>query len=385
MCDVDQSRLTQAPKELPAEAQAEKIDLLSDFRRLIDRADIDVVVVATPDHWHAIPALQAMRAGKDVYLEKPVAHTIEEGQMLVKTARGHNRVLQVGLQQRSQEAFLEAEKVLRSGQIGSISAVHCFNVWNQTDPALTSYSISEIRTPTGREIGLGNPPDSAAPPGVDYDMWLGPAPKRPFNPARFHWNYIYFWDYSGGMQLIWMVHLFDSVRQMMDLKGPKSVHTSAGTFVMRDIRETPDTVITTLDYPNLTVICSILHTSGFTFGGGRYDHGIQFIGSKATLMVDRFGYQVLPEAKKPELIRTDTPNTGTLKHVENFLTCVRTRKKPACDIEEGHISTTALHLANISYRTGRKVFWDSEKEQIIGDPEAASFARKEYRDPWSLA
>jgi predicted dehydrogenase len=318
-----------------------------------------------------------MRAGKDVYLEKPLAHTIAEGQLLVKAARDTNRILQVGLQQRSGSIFLQAAEVIRSGKIGKVSLVHCFNVWNQSGDGITKSG--------GRTRGLGNPPDSDPPPGVDYDFWLGPAPKRAFNPARFHWNYIYFWDYSGGMLLIWTVHLLDSVFQALDLKAPKSVHTAGGIHVLDDIRETPDTAVATFDFDGLTVVCSCLHATSFTFGGRRFDHGIQVIGTAGTLLIDRSGYQIIPETPEAEPVPSPAGLVeGYGVHQPKFIECLRTRKRPPCDAADGHLSTTALHLANISYRTGRKIYWDAGKEQIINDPEANAWLSKEYRKPWSL-
>lgn len=372
LCDVDQNRLRET-----ASKSGGKVDTYNDFRRLLDRNDIDAVVIATPDHWHAIPALQAMRTGKDVYLEKPLAHTIAEGRLLVKTARDTNRILQVGLQQRSGSIFLEAAEVIRSGKIGKVSLVHCFNVWNQSPDGTMKGG--------GRTRGLGNPADTDPPAGVDYDFWLGPAQKREFNPMRFHWNYIYFWDYSGGMLLIWTVHLLDSVFQTLDLKAPKSVHTAGGIHVLDDIRETPDTAVATFDFDGLTVICSCLHATSFSFGGRRVDHGIQVVGTAGTLLIDRSGYQIIPET--PEAQPIPGPS-GLLEgygvHQQKFIECLRTRKRPPCDVVDGHHSTTALHLANISYRTGRKIFWDAAKEQIINDPEANTYLSKEYRKPWSL-
>jgi predicted dehydrogenase len=250
-------------------------------------------------------------------------------------------------------------------------------VWNQTGEGAT--------VGAGRSRSLGNPPDSDPPAGVDYDFWLGPAPKRPFNPNRFHWNYIYYWDYSGGMLLIWTVHLLDSVFKALDLMGPKSVNTSGGKYVLHDSRETPDTAVATFDFGHLTVVCSCLHASAFTFGGRRVDHGIQVIGSDASLLIDRKGYQIIPEGPKQDpILSPEGLIEGYGEHQRQFIECVKTRKRPPCDIEDGHRSTTALQLANISYRTGRKIFWDAEKEQILNDPDACRYLSKEYRKPWSL-
>ena len=369
LCDVDPARLRGALKR-----SGGKADTCSDFRRIIERQDIDAVIVATPDHWHAIPALQAMRSGKDVYLEKPVTHTIEEGQLLVATARQFQRVVQVGLQQRSGTLFQQAVKLVRSGKIGKVTVAHCFNAWNVMR-----------RDGTGRSLPLANAPDSEPPVGVDYDMWLGPAPERPFNPNRFHWNYIYYWDYCGGMLLTWGVHLVDIVLLAMEVKGPEAVTVSGGNYVVEDSRETPDTAEAIFDFPRFTLTYSCRHANRFPMGSRRLDHGIQFLGSQATLLVDRRGYQIVPEGEKPEpVVSPEGLDAGNGDHQREFVECVRSRKTPVCDMLEGHRSTATMQLANISYRTGRKIHWNVEKEQIVNDPAAARFIAKQYRAPWSL-
>ncbi|HEY2979908.1 MAG TPA: Gfo/Idh/MocA family oxidoreductase [Anaerolineales bacterium] len=369
LCDVDEARIAQAAERIGVTP-----DIYVDFRRVIDRTDIDAVIVGTPDHWHAIPALHAIRAGKDVYLEKPVGHTIHEGQVLVAAARKHDRVVEVGLQQRSGTIFQEAVRLVQSGKIGKVSRVHCFNAWNA------------ISAPgTGRSQILENLPDGPAPKGVDFDMWLGPAPKRPFNPNRFHWNYIYYWDYSGGMIIAWGVHLIDIVLLAMKSNGPRAVTTAGGRFVIHDARETPDTAEVILEFPEYTLTYSCRHGSSFPQGSPRADHGIQFWGDQATLLVNRFGYQIIPEGEgsEPRVSAKDLDN-GDERHQRGFIESIRSRKAPVCSIEEGHRSTTACQLANISYRTGRKITWDPVKELIIGDPEASHYMTKEYRAPWSL-
>ena len=308
-----------------------------------------------------------MRCGKDVYLEKPVTHTIEEGQLLVATARQFQRVVQVGLQQRSGTLFQQAVKLVRSGKIGKVTVANCFNAWNVM-----------TRDGTGRSLPMADPPDSEPPEGVDYDMWLGPAPKRPFNPNRFHWNYIYYWDYCGGMLLTWGVHLVDIVLLAMDVKGPQAVTVSGGNYVVEDKRETPDTAEAIFDFPRFTLTYSCRHANRFPMGSRRLDHGIQFLGSQATLLLDRGGYQIVPEGEKPEpVVSAEGLDSGGGAHQQEFVECV-------CDMLEGHRSTATMQLANISYHTGRKIHWNVEKEQIINDPGAARFVAKQYRAPWSL-
>ncbi len=372
LCDVDQSQLSKALERLGG--SSEKLATYGDFRRIIDRKNIDAVIVATPDHWHAIPALQAMRSGKDVYLEKPIGHTIHEGQLMVRAAREYNRIVQVGLQQRSGTIFAEALKVVRSGQIGKISLVHCFNAWNDKLNYTAGYRQ------------LKNAKDSDPPEGVDYDMWLGPAPKRPFNPDRYNGTYLYYWDYSGGMLITWGVHLIDTVMQIMDVKGPSSVTVSGGKYALDDNRDTPDTVESIFDFPGFTLTYSCRHANAFPNGSRRIDHGIQFFGTEATLLVDRRGYQIIPEGKNLEPVLSPKElDAGGGTHQRNFIESVRSRHQPACGILEGHRSTTACQLANISYRTGRKIRWDADKEQIMDDSDAARWVTKKYRAPWSPA
>ena len=378
VCDVDEGRLqeTRASVSPPPATY-------SDFRRLLDRNDIDAVIIATPDHWHAIPAIQAMRAGKDVYLEKPVGHTVEEGAILVAEAGRGGRLLEVGLQHRSGTLFADAARLIQNGTLGKISLVHCLNVWNQSDSGHLDYTI--LRPAHSRAHGLGRPPDSDPPPGVDYDFWLGPAPKRRFHPNRFHWNYLYFWDYSGGMVITWGIHMLDSVRQLLGLGWPTAVSSSGGRYVLDDMRETPDTLVTVFDYPNLTVTCSVQHGNAFPWGNPRTDHGIQILGTKGTMLLTREGYRILPEGDNTNSIESPVGlDAGDGAHQLRFLESMRSRKPPVCGIREAHISTASLQLANISYRTGRKVFWDGARQQITGDSEASRYLTKEYRKPWSI-
>jgi predicted dehydrogenase len=378
VCDVDRGRLEETRASLSPVP-----DMYSDFRRLLERKDIDAVIIATPDHWHAIPALQAMRAGKDVYLEKPIGHTVEEGAVLVAEADRSGRLLEVGLQQRSGTLFAAAARLIREGTLGKISLVHCLNVWNQSESGTLDYTI--LRPAQSRSHGLGRPPDTDPPPGVDYDFWLGPAPKRRFNPNRFHWNYLYFWDYSGGMVITWGIHMLDSVRQLLGLGWPKAVTASGGRYVLDDMRETPDTLVAVFDYPNLTVTSSVQHANAFPWGNPRMDHGIQILGTKGTMLLTREGYRILPEGDSTNVIESAAGlDAGDGAHQLRFLESVRSRKPPVCGIREGHISTGSLQLANISYRTGRKIFWDDTQQDIIGDPGASRHLRKAYRKPWLL-
>ena len=287
LCDVDQAQLNKAAQRIGV-----NVETTSDFRRILERKDVDAVIIATPDHWHAIPALQTLQAGKDLYLEKPIGHTIREGQLLVKAAAESKRVVSVGLQQRTGTLFLQAQEIIRSGQLGKISLVHCWNAWNDK----VNYNAGYRQLKKAKNA----PP----PAGVDYDFWLGPAPKRDFNQDRYNGTYLYYWDYSGGMTITWGVHLIDSVMQFMNVKAPLSVTASGGKYVFDDDRDTPDTVEQVFDFPGFTLTYSCRHASAFPSGSAASDHGIQIFGTAGTMLLNRDGYQIITEEKKPQTINS---------------------------------------------------------------------------------
>lgn len=368
----------------------------SDFRQVLDLQDVDVVVISTPDHWHAIPALLACQAGKDVYVEKPLAHTIYEGRKMVEAARTNGRIVQVGTQQRSGDHYQEAVRLIREGRIGKISRVAAWNFDNDSPQ------------------GIGNPPDGDPPAGLDWDTYLGPAPKVPFNPNRFIGTFRWFWDYSGGKITDWGTHHIDIVHWAMDVKAPLSVLAVGGKYVLQDNRQTPDTLEVVYEYPDFILTYSNRVCNGRSAAGRGY--GIEFYGTDATLFIDRSGFEIFPEVQgrtesplPPYLAqlkrggqsettwkstsRQDRGRTEYLRssgseqhvaHVRNFLDCVKSRRQPVSDVETGHYSTTAPHLANISLHVGRRVYWDAEKEQVVGDEKANRLVTKEYRAPWTL-
>ena len=372
VCDLDQTKLKKGMKR--ADELGQKPDAVADFRRVVERKDVDAVIVATPDHWHAIPALQAMRAGKDLYLEKPIGHTIHEGQLMVKTAEQTGRVVSVGLQQRTGALFLDALNVIQSGKLGKVSSVHCWNAWN--DKLFYEGGYRQLK----------NKPDSPVPAGVDYDFWLGPAPKRDFNEDRYNGTYLYFWDYSGGMAITWGVHLIDSAMHLMGVEAPKAVTAAGGKFVLNDVRDTPDTLEEIFEFPNFTMTYSCRHANSFASGSLTSDHGIQFFGTEGTMLLNRDGYRIVGQDKNETMVESAKGlDAGWGTHQRNFIESLRSRKATNCTMLQGHRATTACQLANISYRTGRKIRWDAAKEQIIGDAEASRLMTKKYRAPWSLA
>jgi predicted dehydrogenase len=375
LCDVDDDQ-TAKTKATAAKNFSQTPDLVTrDFRRVLDRKDIDAVIVATPDHWHAIPTVLACQAGKDVYVEKPLALTIGEGRVMVDAARRYKRVVQMGTQQRSATHFAEAVDYVKSGKLGKIRLVKtwAYQDWMGNIPVV---------------------PDSEPPATVDYDMWLGPAPKRPFNKNRFHFNFRWYYDYSGGLMTDWGAHMIDIANWGMGVKAPRSATSVGGKFGFPDdAEETPDTQQALWECDGFSMIWE--HATAVGQGPYMRDHGVAFHGNNGVLVVDRGGWEVLPETETKSGRKTyrmaGEPRRGTggqdshLAHVQNFLDSMDSRQPPRSDVEIGHNSMIACHLANIAFRTGRRVAWDVDKEQVIGDPEAQKLVTKAYRAPWTLA
>jgi predicted dehydrogenase len=390
VADVDDHHAGETAERIK-KAKNNSPDTARDYRAMLDRKDLDGVIIATPDHWHALPAIHAALAGKDVYVEKPVAHNVAEGRAMIKAARKTNKIMAVGTQQRSSSHFQKAVEIVRSGKLGKIFWVQTWNFEN----------ISPV--------GMGKFPDGEAPSHVDYDRWLGPAPHRDFNPNRFHLLFRWFFDYAGGMMSDWGVHLNDIVLWALDSKGPRSVCTSGGIFTTDDDRDTPDTMQVVYEFPGCTLTYSMRKGNGLKYNG--HDYGILFCGTDGSLLLDRAGYEVIPDKVvlpygiksahgdrpiraidlKAEALKRSADAKGTHvadgqdTHVRNFLDCVKSRALPTCDIEIAQRSTNTCHLGNISYKLGRKLEWDADAEAFKNDPEAdaqlARQARKGYELP----
>ncbi len=373
LCDVYQPNLQKGLEEAGGNPAT-----YSDFRRLLDNKDVDVVINATPDHWHALPAIMACQAGKDVFVEKPVCVAVEEGKKMVEAARKYKRVVQVGLWQRSNLHFQRAAQIVQQGLLGKISFVRTWNYGN---------SYPE---------GIGSPADSEPPAGLDWDMWLGPAPKVPFNWNRFgvgdRWStFRYFYDYANGWLGDWCIHLLDIVQWAMKVDGPTAISSSGSKFYLEDNSETPDTLQVTFEYP--TFICTYenrLLNQNSMYGKG---YGIEFHGSDGTMFLDRSGFQVYPEKKavqKKEVDRTatmqmDEVDDGLYNHVGNMIECMKTRALPMSDIEYGHRSSSACLLANVALRAKERITWDVANQRLIGgSPAAQKLLTRDYRPPWKL-
>jgi predicted dehydrogenase len=367
----------------------------SDFRKLLANKDIDAVVVATPDHWHALMTMMACAAGKDVYVEKPMTLFVKEGRWMIDVARRTKRIVQVGVQNRSGPNFQRARESIRGGKIGQLVSVQ------------NSYFRNVMP-------GFGNPPDQDAPRELDWEMWLGPAPARKYNPNRGIYHFRWFWDTSGGQMTNLGQHSLDLVHWFMDVKAPKAVSSSGGRFFLKDNCEVPDTQDAIIEYPGFTATCQYREATAGREGLGM--GGLTFYGTKGYLATGRSGYELVPDKKQnpinivakvlpgghpvggPEPVpeeegqkywtQPEKDTTGDApgdyrRHARNFLDCVKSRKQPIADVESGHQVVTTCHLANISLRTGRKVFWDSEREQIPRDPEANAMLERPYREPWA--
>ncbi len=381
VCDVDDAHLANGVGLVEAR-RGNTPETARDFRKVLERKDLDAVIVATPDHWHALPTIQACQAELDVYTEKPLAATIEEGRAMVRAMREHQRVVQMGTQWRSGTHYKEAAEFIQSGKLGKVRLVRC---WAYLD-----------------WVGaIGNPPDGAPPAGVDYDMWLGPAPLRSFNPNRFHFNFRWFWDYAGGLMTDWGVHLLNIAIWAMGPDYPTAVSASGGKHVLTDNTETPDTQIAVYDFPNYTLIWE--HALQIDRGPNGKPHGIMFCGSEGQLLIDDEGWRILPERKKeslklgldPAVYGIDPKPAEPLferpagrdarpAHVRNFLDCMGTRQDPVEHLELGHQVSTVAHLGNIALRSGVKIHWDAQNEQVTNSPEADALVAARYREPWTL-
>jgi predicted dehydrogenase len=364
LCDVDEAQFAKC-LEITRNRRAAKPETYRDFRRLIDRKDIDAVIVATPDHWHALPMLYACETGKDVYVEKPLAKSIGEGRVMLEAVRRTRRVVQMGTQWRSGEHFREAVEYIQSGKIGKVRMVRA---WAYLDWV----------------GGIGNPPDGTPPATADYDMWLGPAPARPFNPNRFHFNFRWYWDYAGGLMTDWGVHLLNVCLWAMGREVPKSVYSCGGKRVVDDNTETPDTQTTVYDFPSYTLIFEHQLLGGVGIGGR--PHGMSFSGSEGTAIIDSNGWEVVREPSKTLVpFKKEARGDGRPAHVRNFLDCVKSREQPVENVELGHYVSTIAHLGNLAFRTGKEIIWNAEIEQAEGNGAANGLVTAEYRAPWKLA
>ncbi len=355
LCDVDTKRLGAAQARVLDKTKT-RCATYSDYRKLLESKDVDAVVVSTPDHWHALITIDACQAGKHVYCEKPLTLTIAEGRAMVKAARKHKCIVQTGSQQRSDSKFRLACELVRNGKLGKIKTVKVGLAGvNFKGPAV---------------------PNSDPPAELDYDFWLGPAPKVPYNPKHVHYNFRFFWDYSGGQQTNWGAHHLDITQWAlgMDESGPIEVEGKA-RYNANKWYEVPEWTHLVYKYANGVVV----HC------GQDFKMGATFEGEKGTLHVNRGKLEASdPDLLKQKFTDQDTRLYVSSNHHNNWLDCIRTGKLPICDVEIGHRSATVCHLGNLAVRTGRKITWDPAREEVVGDSEAAKMVSRPYRAPWKL-
>jgi len=364
ICDPDESRGQKLCQQVEQIA-GKRPPYVNDFRTLLDKIDVDALAVATPDHWHAPATIMGCVAGKDVYVEKPCSHNVAEGRLAVNAARKHKRIVQHGTNLRGAPHYLKAAQLLKEGVIGKVLMVKAIN--NQQ---------------RGR---LAHRPDEPTPAGVNYDLWLGPARKQPFNRNRFHYGWHWLWEFGTGDLGNDGVHQIDIGRLLTGLKGPNAVSCSGAKLGSKgDAQETPDTLVVTWEYDDMLYVFEQRDFTPYRMQGHRLDNDNIVYGDKGYMMIDRDGYRVFYKREKgPEFFErwTDKPT-----HYQNFITCVKSRKQEdlLADIEEGHLSSMLCHLGNISYRTGRRLVFDPKTETFPHDKQANELLAREYRKGYEL-
>ncbi|MBN1845207.1 MAG: Gfo/Idh/MocA family oxidoreductase [Sedimentisphaerales bacterium] len=381
LCDVDQRMLAEAA-ELTASRQASRNTprTYADYRRMLDREQLDIVHVATPDHWHALPMIAAVQAGADVYVEKPISVDVVEGQAMVAAARKYKRVVQVGTQRRSTPHLIEArDTILRPGKLGRIALVEIYCYYHMR--------------------ARGNPADTDPPASLDYETWTGPAPKRPYNPWVHPRGWRAFMEYGNGLLGDMCIHMFDMVRWMLDLGWPRRIGSCGGILVDKASKSNiTDTQNATFEYDDLTVVWQ--HRTWGQAPDPKYPWGATFYGDRGTLKASVMGYDFIPQGDGAPVHRDITyeleqyPQDKTEKdlerhcapalryHMKDFLAAIAKRGRSVADIEQGYISSASCILANIALQVGRTLSWDPDKGRIIGDDQANALLRRPYRKPW---
>lgn len=381
LCDVDKKMLAEAA-EIVASRQASKKTprTFGDYREMLAEKDLDIVLIATPDHWHALPMIAAVETGADVYVQKPISVDVAEGQAMLAAARKHNRVVQVGTQRRSTPHLIEArDTILREGKLGDIGLVEIYCYYHMR--------------------ARGNPPDTAPPDYLDYEMWTGPAPMRPYNELIHPRRWRAFMEYGNGIIGDMCIHMLDMVRWMLDLGWPKRIDSTGGILVDKESKANiSDTQVATFEFDDLPVVWQ--HRTYGSSPDPQYPWGATFYGTKGTLKASVMGYDFIPQGQGQAVHRDVTyefeqyPEDKTEKdlerhvapairgHMKDLLECIATRGKPVADIEQGYISTASCVMANMAMQLGRTLAWDPVKNEVIGDDEANRLLRRPYREPW---
>jgi len=381
LCDVDKGMLAHAAEMTASRQRSKKVPrTFGDYRELLAEKDLDLVLVATPDHWHALPMIAAVESGADVWVQKPISYDVAEGQAMVAAARKHKRVVQVGTQRRSTPHLVEArDRIIREGKLGKIKHVEVYCYYHMR--------------------ATGNPPDEKPPAALDYEMWTGPAPLRPYNPMVHPRGWRAFTEYSNGIMGDMCIHMYDMVRWMLGLGWPERISSSGGILVDKASKASiPDTQGATFDHGDLQVVWQ--HRTWGSPADPEYPWGATIYGDKGTLKASVMGYDFIPlgggkSVHVPVKYELDEyPEDKTEKdleqhvapavryHMLDFLKAVDARSKPVADIEEGYISTSSCILANLAMGLGRTLTWDAEKGRVVGDDEANRLLRRPYRGPW---
>ncbi len=375
LCDVDQRVLVRQTAELQ-KGGVKKPKWYTDYRKLLEDRDIDIVIIGTPDHWHCLQLTDALDAGKDVYCEKPIANSVAECEAMLAKAEAGDRMVQIGQWQRSQPHFVDAINYVHSGNLGQIRLVKAwaYQGWMKPVPVLE---------------------DGPVPEGVDYKMWLGPAPMRPFNENRFHFNFRWFWDYAGGLMTDWGVHMIDYALYGMKADLPKSVMAMGGKFAYPDdASQTPDTLQTLYEFDGFSLLWE--HATGIDGGNYGRNHGVAFIGNNGTLVLDRGGWEVIPEHDKPHWDRDLGPKIEALPiqrveangldlHTANFLDAIKKRDASLLNapLRVGYDAAMVSHMGNIAFKTGERLFWDASKGKF-NHGKADMLLAPEYHNGWDF-
>lgn len=359
-----------------------KVDRYKDFRRLLERKDIDAVCIATPDHWHAVQMIMACEAGKDVYVEKPLSITIQEGRRMVEVAKKTNRIVQVGINRRGSSIYQEAVRLVQGGRIGQVSIARAYRVSNMYPD------------------GIGNAKPEDPPKGFDWDMWLGPRAYRPYQyniaPYKFRW-----WKSYSSQNGNWGVHYIDAMRWLLGEQAPVAITAHSTKSILKDDRTIPDTSEITYEFASGTIMVFGMYEAN---GRGVINNGeIELRGTKGNLTIDQHGYKIIPtkggqfqdsdsflepvekSREEPEENMRNTPTESAANLISNFLDCVKSRKQPICDLETGHRSNSFSLLANIAEEAGTRIEWNAKKERVTNNTDANKLLHYEYRKPWKLS
>lgn len=381
LCDVDRKMLTEAA-DLVATRQlsGKRPRLYGDYREMLKEKDLDIVLIDTPDHWHALPMIDAVKSGADVYVQKPTGVDVVESQAMLNAARKYGRVVQVGTQRRSTPHLIEARELIQEGKLGKIGHIELCCYYHMRNSQ--------------------NPPNSTPPSHFDYDMWTGPAPMRPYNSLVHPRKWRAYMEYGNGIMGDMCVHMFDMARWMMDLGWPTNISSTGGIFIDKDSRANiPDSQTATFDFGDLQAVWT--HRSWGDAPDPEYPWAAIFYGEKGTLKASVHKYDFIPRDKNEKGIHRDVtfeldqyPEDKTEKalekhvapairgHMKDFLSCIENRTRPVADIEQGHISSASCMLANLSLQLGRSLKWDPATHLVVGDDEANALLARPYRSPW---